>query len=528
MMRNLDRREIVTGILASAALPRPGWAHNAPAHIILRNGRVWTGIPTQSFVQAVSIRGGLIHAVGSDREVLRGARRDTHVIDLDGRFAMPGVNDAHDHAIEAPIGTLAATERPAMADPPLAELIAALKTAVAESPPGGWLYASGGAAALSDPGGTRSAIDKAVPDHPVMIVAWWGHGVIVSTRGLKLLGVNDAGKDPPGGWLDRNSSGKLTGRLDEYAGFAAERRPVPGVPLAVRVAALRAYADRRLSEGVTSVQVMGTAQPIDMMRGTVIGADVPLRLRVIRFPIPGEEPLQAMPEQRWTPLARRSGVKYILDGTPIEQGAYQASDYRGRPGWHGRLNFDPAFIEARLRTALESGEQLALHAVGSATAGIVLDLMERLAPPERWRPLRLRLEHANGIVGGNVERAKRLGIVIAQFRPTAPVEIWQQAGIPLAFGSDGGFPPWSSLQSMVDPANPAAIGIDQALAILTAGPAFAEFSEQSKGRIAPGMAADLTVLSQDVTRVAAAQLPTTRSLLTMVAGQIAHAEAPFQ
>jgi predicted amidohydrolase YtcJ len=351
--------------------------------------------------------------------------------------------------------------------------------------------------------------------------------VIVSTRGLKLLGIDDASKDPPGGWLNRDPSGRLTGRLDEYAGFAAERLPVPDVPLAARVAALRAYAARRLSEGVTTVQVMGTAQPIEMLRDTVVAADVPLRLRVIRFPIPGEEPLQAMSEQRWTSLARRSGVKYILDGTPIEQGAFQTADYRGRPGWHGRLNFDPAFIEARLRTALDSREQLALHVVGGATAELVLGLMERLAAPERWRPLRLRVEHANGIVGGNVERAKRLGIVIAQFRPGAPVKDWHGAGVPLAFGSDGGFPPWSTFQSLTDPASPNAVGVDQALAILTAGPAFAEFSEQSKGRLVPGMAADLTVLSQDVTRVAAAQLPSTRSLLTLVAGQVAHAEAPF-
>jgi predicted amidohydrolase YtcJ len=263
------------------------------------------------------------------------------------------------------------------------------------------------------------------------------------------------------------------------------------------------------------------------MRETVVAAQVPLRLRVLRFPIPGEEPLEAIPEQRWTALARTSGVKYILDGTPIEQGAFETSDYPERPGWRGRLNLDPPFIEARLRTALGSREQLALHAVGDATAGVVLDLMERLAPAERWRPLRLRLEHANGIVGANVERARRLGIIIAQFRPTAPIKTWQQAGIPFAFGSDGGFPAWSTLQTMTDAASPNAVSVDQALATLTSAPAFAELAEGSKGRILPGAAGDIAVVSQDVTRTAAVELAVTRSLLTIVSGQIAHAEAPF-
>ncbi len=54
-------------------------------------------------------------------------------------------------------------------------------------------------------------------------------------------------------------------------------------------------------------------------------------------------------------------------------------------------------------------------------ASLVLDEMERMAPSERWRRTRVRMEHANGIVGAELERAKRLGIVLAQPRPTAPV-----------------------------------------------------------------------------------------------------------
>ena len=51
-----------------------------------------------------------------------------------------------------------------------------------------------------------------------------------------------------------------------------------------------------------------------------------------------------------------------------------------------------------------------------------------------------------------------------------------------------------------------------ALAILTSGPAFAEFQETKKGRLVPGMLADVAVLSQDVTKAPQAPLPATHSV----------------
>ncbi len=54
----------------------------------------------------------------------------------------------------------------------------------------------------------------------------------------------------------------------------------------------------------------------------------------------------------------------------------------------------------------------------------------------------------------------------------------------------------------------------------TAGSAYAEFAEQEKGRLAPGMLADLAVLSQDIFTVPAEKLPTTSAELTIVGGRI--------
>jgi len=56
----------------------------------------------------------------------------------------------------------------------------------------------------------------------------------------------------------------------------------------------------------------------------------------------------------------------------------------------------------------------------------------------------------------------------------------------------------------------------------TRGSAFAEFAENEKGTLAPGMLADLAVLSHDIFTVPPGQLPGMRSLMTLVGGRIAY------
>jgi predicted amidohydrolase YtcJ len=54
----------------------------------------------------------------------------------------------------------------------------------------------------------------------------------------------------------------------------------------------------------------------------------------------------------------------------------------------------------------------------------------------------------------------------------------------------------------------------------TAGSAYAESEERNKGLLAPGMLADLAVLSQDIFAVPLGDLPKTESILTLVGGKI--------
>ena len=117
-------------------------------------------------------------------------------------------------------------------------------------------------------------------------------------------------------------------------------------------------------------------------------------------------------------------------------------------------------------------------------------------------------------------------MVIAQPRLTSPIRAWTDAGIPVAYGSDSGFPPFVAFAQMVDPANRNSIDRETALSVLTRAPAFSEFAEHQRGMIKVGMQADLAVLSADIMNAPLRELPGTRSVLTIVAGVVAYVEPP--
>jgi hypothetical protein len=103
------------------------------------------------------------------------------------------------------------------------------------------------------------------------------------------------------------------------------------------------------------------------------------------------------------------------------------------------------------------------------------------------------------------------------------------AGVPIALGSDAGgdaASPFLNIMLAVRyDRNPAeALTREQALTAYTAGAAFAEGQERHKGTIAVGMAADVAMLSQDILTVPIEALPATRSVLTLVDGEVVHEE----
>ena len=65
--------------------------------LLLTNGKIITMDATDSIIEAVSIRGGKIVAIGTTNKIERFAGPNTETIDLGGLAATPGLIDVHNH-----------------------------------------------------------------------------------------------------------------------------------------------------------------------------------------------------------------------------------------------------------------------------------------------------------------------------------------------------------------------------------------------------------------------------------------------
>lgn len=67
--------------------------------LVLRGGVIHAFDDANTVAEAIAIRGGHILALGPDSAISPLAGPDTKVIELDGRAVLPGINDAHIHAV---------------------------------------------------------------------------------------------------------------------------------------------------------------------------------------------------------------------------------------------------------------------------------------------------------------------------------------------------------------------------------------------------------------------------------------------
>src|SRR5580765_3061043 len=233
-----------------AALPR--------ADAIFIHGNIYTGVVDKAAfnaikrAQAVAVRGDRIQAVGENAEILKLKGPNTKVIDLGGKFVMPGFNDAHAHLSQ---GGFQALHVDLVGTKSLDEFRERIRTNVASAAPGAWILGGGWDETLwpvkTVP--TRWDIDEVTTNHPVFLQRVDGHVAVANTRALQLASVTLASKQPEGGKIDRDQNGQPTGILRETARDAVTA-VIPKPNHDKRRAAIEAALADASEWGVTSAQ----------------------------------------------------------------------------------------------------------------------------------------------------------------------------------------------------------------------------------------------------------------------------------
>ena len=390
----------------------------------------------------------------------------------------------------------------------------------------------------------RQTLDRIAPRHAVVLRTWTGHAAILNRAAVARFRM-PVSQTPEAGFHGKNMRAKAwDGVVQEYAMFQLDLLMNGTATDEVVLGNLSTFLGNATRYGITSLQAM-SHDPDRLMR-LLKQLNTPIRVRVISFPMQGMSGAQSAPDRQITGNLRFSGLKFILDGTPVERSMAIRKPYQDDPSWNGQLDFPEEFIRRAVRSAAETNNPLLLHVAGDRTAEVVLQAMESVGAPTDWPRRRLRFEHGDGLMADLIPRAKALGVVVVQnpshimvgdltVRRLGPERARQvllfrsliQGGISVAFGSDvvgsdGVLNPFLNiLFATTYPTNPKeAVTREQAIAAYTKGSAYAEFAEHEKGTLEPGKKADLAVLSQNIFNVPPPELPKTESVLTMIGGKI--------
>jgi predicted amidohydrolase YtcJ len=513
--------------------------------MILRNGRIFTSDSAHPYVEALAIRGERIIAVGSSQEISALGGPQTKRIDLGGRVVIPGINDAHYHCDAEPNAFHLQFNS---MDPTWREVADQLAAAEAKALKETLILGDIGPTALDDPQATGASLDKLAPNHPVMLRTWSRHAVILNRMGLARLGVKEDEPDPVGGRFLRSANNdKLTGGAYEYAAFRLHRAITALASEAEALQQMRTFLSEAARLGITSVQDMSLPAGAERCVALLQKAPTPIRVRVIRMAgtsANGRDTREGRSISRNpAALITVSGTKWILDGSPIESSAALRRPYSDNPCSSGRMNFGEKEMEAMLRESLQNDDQLLVHVAGDRTTETFLEAMAATGGKAVWSQRRVRIEHGDGLMPDLIPRAKELGVIVVE-NPTHlalrdlllkrygpertqqmfPFRSLLDAGIPLAFGSDGPNNPYVNIMlASIYPGKPKeALTREQAVIAYTLTSAYAEFAEKDKGSLEPGKLADLAVLSQDIFTIPPHDLPKTESVLTLVGGKVVY------
>jgi predicted amidohydrolase YtcJ len=508
----------------------------APAEMVLRKANVLTVDTNQPRAQAFAVADGKFVFVGNDDAVERFIGPHTRVLEAAGQTVVPGFIDAHAHpGPEYPEDSPWASVdcRPEKVST-MEALVAALKRKAGSTPAGQWVIGSRYQETKLGRHPTRSDLDRASTNHPIIISHSSGHQSVCNSLALQLAKLTRETPDPAGGKFVRDERGELTGLLQERAaGIVRAAGPRgPSAPEAETLAAYRAGFRRYLSRGVTSVHVAGTSPSGAAMLERARTDDLPPRLYIMLR----EGSIDDAVERKRADTPETTGARYgaikLFHGNSLSgQTCWLSKPYENRPDYFG---VPPARSQAELNALIlrvhEAGLQACVHSNGDREIEMLLNAFEQALKQKPRTNHRHRIEHCSVVTEELLRRIKALGLVVVphsyiwehgdkmeaygpwRWEWMHPARSLLDLGIPMAGHSDDPVSvsdPLLRIQDMVTRTSAEGkvygagqrISVEEALRAWTLGGAFASFEENHKGSITVGKLADFVILSADPTRV---------------------------
>ncbi|MHA6196050.1 amidohydrolase [Pseudomonas wadenswilerensis] len=544
---------------------------------LLLNGDFYTLDPAQPWAEAMAIRDRHIVAVGTELQVRAAVGASATVVDLQGRMAMPGLADIHNHFLIG--GRTELYEISFAPNTALDDIIERVRLAAQDAPMDRWITGGIWGSNMLDQltYEARLRLDAAAGGRPVMLTDDSHHNRWLNDAGLAACGIDDDTPNPPNGTIVRRpETGEATGLLLEAAVALAEG-PV-GRALAAepeRDVTAGTYALKKLNAlGITVLQEPLSARFVmdalkrmadrDLLTAWVV-ASMPVQPGPFSMDAWGEE-LFALRDEYRSQYFRPEFGKLFMDGVPTTHTAALLEPYVESETYGCCFRGSNFMTVPQLAKVIADCEKadisVKIHCTGDGSVRAALDAFEVVRTFNGGKR-RHQIAHAGYVHPDDVPRFVELDIVAdlspMLWFPGIIVEALKQvlseervdkshrhvdmdkAGVLMAAGSD--WPvvpdpnPFIGLQGIItrrDPTGqfPGAIGADQgldlatALRVYTLDPVRAMGLEEETGSLEAGKSADFIVLDRNLFQIPSDELANTRVLQTWFAGKPVHEAAP--
>lgn len=557
-------------ILTSALHSAPAYTQQQTAELVLVGGNIYTVDQARPRAEAIAMDAGRIVAVGSDKAISTYIGPETQVVDLQGKFAMPGFIEGHAHFMGLGESKMMLNLHQAKT---WNEIVLQVENATRTTPPGEWIIGRGWHQSKWDqvpspnvegyP--TSLEMNLASPDHPVLLTHASGHLSFANEYAMRLAGVDSETTNPKGGEILKDENGKPIGIFRETAQALIQKvktRADSQRPQAEK----QAYSQRAaelasrecLEKGITSFQDAGSSlATVRTLRQLADKGKLGVRLWVMirddNERLRGQLANYKMIGYADQFLTCRA-LKRSIDGALGAHGAWLLAPYQDLPTSSG---LNTASVESVTETAalgIKNDFQVCVHAIGDRANREVLDIYEKMfrEHPSQF-PRRWRIEHAQHLHPDDIPRFGKLGVIASMqgiHCTSDAIFVPQRLGMRR---SEEGAYVWRSLvdsgaivtngtDAPVEDVDPIAsfyatvtrrltdevtffpkqvLTREQAIRSYTIDNAYAAFEENIKGSLVPGKLADIVVLSNDLIQCDINEIKKTRVEMTIIEGRIA-------
>lgn len=522
------------------------------ADVIYKNGYIYTVNEQQPFASEIAVKNDKIVFVG-EKVPATIINEGTIIIDLKGKFVMPGFIDSHLHFLDGGFSISRIDLRNTSSKE---KFINKIKEYAKNLPKGEWILSGNWDHTLwnGQPMPERWWIDNVTRDNPVMINRLDGHMALANSLALKLAGISDDIETPAGGVIVRNNKGKITGILKESA-MQLVYGVIPNSSMDSKIRAAKSAMNYLLENGVTSAHDMGTWEHVQVYDSLVSKNE--LKVRISSYtPIAQWEKLKNYHLKNQNSLFLKiKGTKGFMDGSLGSSTARffkpYLTDKNNFGVWDDQM-IPPEKMLNRIKNVSRLNYQVATHAIGTEANNVLLNMYEEVLNKNKSK--RFRIEHAQHLLPEDIKRFSELG-VIAVMQPYHCIDDgrWAETRIEyerckttyafrdlidnsaiVTFGSDWDVAPVSPLwgiyaavtRQTLDGKNENGwvpeqkISVEEAIKCYTLNGAYADFSEQEKGSLEVGKLADFVVLSENIIKINPADIKNVAVNMTVVGGEI--------